>query len=132
MRVIRSIIRNFLVGTGIITNCCPYVANKEYLNLWRVYISLIVATNNNKCKYWVLEVHIFCIFCIMQKMPKQKIFCKKWMQKNAIKENHDFSLILAKYSLILQKIRLHWKYFLSNIETRLILHTITPLKHLKK
>ena len=47
------------------------------------------------------------------------------MQKNAIKENHDFSLILAKYSLILQKIRLHRKYFLSNIETRLILHTIT-------
>ena len=79
-----------------------------------------------------LEVHIFCIFCIMQKMPKQKIFRKKWMQKNAIKENHDFSLILAKYSLILQKIRLHRKYFLSNIETRLILHTITPLKHLKK
>ena len=67
----------------------------------------------------------------MQKMPKQKIFRKKWMQKNAIKENHDFSLILAKYSLILQKIRLHRKYFLSNIETRLILHTITPLKHLK-
>ena len=52
----------------------------------------------------------------MQKMPKQKIFRKKWMQKNAIKENQDFSLILAEYSLILLEKILQKKYFLQTMK----------------